>query len=137
MSTDDESTEEEDPLERLYGDSDSIDRERLASALEGIIQIDRESGDPIFLEGYDDLGGKEQFAAQLLYRRAVVALGDLESTDMGLSTAEIEENVEVTKSAIHNYASDLGYVDNDDEKGGYYIRDFGINKAVDLVSGED
>lgn len=129
--------DEEDPLERLYGDSDSIDRERLASALEGTIEIDRESADPIFLEGYDDLSGKEKFVAQLLHRRAAVALGEIENDEIGLSTSEITENIEYSKSAVHNYAADVNYVENDDEKGGYYLRDFGINKAIELVSNDN
>lgn len=137
MPPEDDPTDEEDPLEDLYGDGDSIDRERLAAALKGIIQIDRESADPIFLEGYDDLSGKQQFVAQLLYRRAALALGDIESEDAGLSSGETAANLKVSKSTMHNYASDLNYVENGDEKGGYYLRDFGINKAIELVSGEE
>lgn len=131
------SEDEEDPLERLYGDSDSIDRDRLANALEGTIEIDRKSADPIFLEEYDDLSGKKKFVAQLLHRRAAVALGEIENGEIGLTTDEVAENIEYSKSAVHNYAADIDYVENNDEKGGYYLRDFGINKAIELISNDN
>ncbi len=48
--------EESSPLEDLYMDGNDVDEEAVRDALEGLIAIDSESGDPIYLTGYFDLG---------------------------------------------------------------------------------
>lgn len=126
-------SEDENPLEELYEDKDEVDQKRLAQLLKGIIGIDRESGEPIFHEGYQRLSNKEMFVAQLLYRRAAVALGELEEEEQGGSHEDFAENLDVSGSAVRNYASDLSFVDSNEGKGGYVVSNYAVEKAIDFV----
>lgn len=127
---------EDNPLEDLYEDRDEIDRERLGEALKGIIGIDQESGDPIFHEQYYDLGNKEQFVALLLYRSAAEELGELDSNNQSESHEYFSQFLEVSGSAVRNYAGDLPFVESSPERGGYIIPDYSIAQAIDYIESE-
>lgn len=129
--------EDNDPLEDLYGDKESFDRERLAKSLKGITAIDRGTGDTIFKEGYYELTNKEKFVAQLLSRRVAVALDEIEEDEVGISSAEAANNTEVGESAIRNYAGDLDFVDSDEDLGGYYLSPYAVGQGTRFIAPED
>ena len=130
--------DEDDPLDDLYEDKNKIDRERLAGALKGIIGVDRESGDPIFHDGYHELSSKEQFVAQVLYRRAAVAMGELDEEEQGLSAAGAAKNLDVGDSTVRDYISDsdLKFVESNQKRGGYVLPGYALESAISFISSE-
>lgn len=133
MSEDDEDS----PLEDLYEDKDAVNQERLRDALKDVIGVDKDTGDPIFHEAYHELSNKQQFVAQLLYRRGAVALGELPEEEQGAGSATFAENLEVSSSAVNNYASDLQFVENDEERDGYIVPGYAIEKAITYIEPDD
>lgn len=131
------SDEEDDPLEDLYADKDSLDRERLANALKGLINVDRDSADPIYLEGYHELSNKQQFVAQLLFRRVIVALDRIDEDAIGLTAKEAAQNLNVGHSAVENYGSGLNFVKSDRDKGGYFLPSYAIEPATQFIADND
>jgi hypothetical protein len=123
--------DEADPLEGLYMSGEDFDRERLFNTLSGIIGIDEESGEPVFLDSYFDLSNKERFVAQLLYRRAATSLGDLD--EEGTSASEYAEALDSSESAVQNYNSDLQFVESDEERGGYVISAHSVGAAIQFL----
>ncbi|UIP00404.1 hypothetical protein Hbl1158_03300 [Halobaculum sp. CBA1158] len=126
-----------DPLEGLYMNRGDFDRERLFDALSGIIGIDEESGEPVFLDRYRDLSNKERFVAQLLYRRAATSLDELGEDEEGANASEYAESLESSKSAVQNYASKLSFVESDDERGGYVISAHGVGAAIQFLEDDE
>ena len=125
---------ENNPLERLYKDKEAFNQERLADALEGVIFIDPNNGDPIFEDGYRELDNKEKFVGLLLYRKAATTLGDIDEEEIGLRSSEVANHLPVSKSAVTNYASDINFVETAEEKGGYLIRGHAIPNAIEYIS---
>ncbi|MFC7044613.1 hypothetical protein ACFQH6_03555 [Halobacteriaceae archaeon GCM10025711] len=126
-----------DPLEGLYVDGDEFDRERLFNALQGIIGIDRETGNPVFQSGYTELDGRGKFTAQLLYRVAADALDELEDEDLGAPASKFSDPAGVSDRSINNYGEELKFVHHDEEKGGYYIPAFAIEEAIEYLAESD
>lgn len=131
------SDEEDDPLEDLYGDKESFDRERLASALDGVTEIDRGTGDTIFREDYYVLTDKGKFIAQLLSRRVAVALGEIDEDEVGISSATAASNTDVGESAIRNYAGDLDFVESDGDVGGYFLSSYAVGQGTRFIQSEE
>lgn len=126
-------SEDGDPLEELYEDKDQIDRKRLMEALKDLIGIDRESGDPIFHNKYYELGNKEQFVALLLYKCAAVSLGELDEDEQGGTDEDFSPFLEVSGSAVRNYASDLPFVETDSNRGGYIVPGYSLERAIAFI----
>lgn len=131
MSDEDDSTE--DPLEKIVENKDAINRERLANAIDGIVHVDENSGEAIIRDGYSELGNEEKFVARLLARRAAVELEYIDSDDIGASSSEFAERMDPTESTIQNYGS-LDFVDNDGERGGYYIPNHSVGLAINYLN---
>jgi hypothetical protein len=121
--------EADDPLNRIVADKEAINRERLAEAIEGIVNVDRDSGEIITRPGYSDLDNKSKFVARLLGRRAALELSYIEEPKVGASSSEFAERMGSSDSTIQNYGS-LAFVDNDEEHGGYYIPGHSIEVAI-------
>jgi len=123
---------EEDPLEELYTSEDEFDREALAEALNGVIKIDEDDGSPIRREAFHDLDGKQRFAAYLLYRRATAALGEISDDEIGISSSNAAQEIDVNNSTLRNY-TDESWVKNDESRGGYFISGYDVRAAVDCI----
>lgn len=124
----------EQPLTDLYMDRHSVDQERLRDALQGIIGIDEDSGEPIYLDAYFELSNKTRFVAQLLYREATVILGDRDPEEQGDSSSAFAASLDSSGSAVQNYASDLDFVETDEERGGYVIRPHHAPAAIEFLN---
>lgn len=124
-------------MENLYVDGDEIDRDILFDALDGVIGIDRDSGDPKLLSEFHELDNKQKFVSLLLYRRAALALGELEEDEVGNSSAEFANIIGIDDSTIRRYVGELSFVENDESKGGYYLPGYNLQVAVDFVAKED
>lgn len=122
------------PLNDLYMDRDDVDQQRLHDALDGLIGIDKDSGEPIYLDGYFELKNKPRFVAQLLYREATVILGDRAEEDQGANSSKFAETLESSNSAVQNYASELDFVESDDTRGGYVIRPHHTPAAIQHIT---
>ena len=68
----------DDPLADLLLDASQVDRARLASALQGILGVDTETGRVVFKPGYGRLTTRHRVLAYLLGRKAAVLLGKAE-----------------------------------------------------------
>jgi len=133
-----DSEEHDNPLEDLYVGSREIDRERIRDVLSGLIGIDSDSGKPLFLEGFDSLSSKEQFTALLLYRQAISELGDLDEDEApGAGSTYFAELLGVDGSTIRHASSDLDFVTNDDDQGGYLIQSHNIRRAADWLEPDE
>jgi len=119
-----------DPLQRIVVDKDEINRERLADAIEGIIGVDNESGEPVPISEYYELGNESKFVARLLARRAALALEFIEESELGASSSELADRMEPSDSTIQNYGG-LDFVDNDEYHGGYFIPGYAVETAIE------
>ena len=124
---------DDDPLEDLYVDESEINKERLSEALQGIIGIDQETGEPAMLSGYPDLQQKEKVVAYLLSRRVALELDQIEEDELGLSGSQIAEETGVPQGTAEPYISENTFIVNESEKNGYYIPDYGISEAIDEI----
>lgn len=121
---------DDNPLEDLYMDRNNIDQQQLRDALDGLIGVDKDSGEPIFLEEYYKLDNKTRFVAQLLYRKATVVLGDRSEEEQGAKSSAFAETLESSGSAVQNYAGELDFVENDESQGGYIVKPYHSSVAI-------
>lgn len=126
-------TKEDDPLERLELDKNSIDREKLAEALEEYIGIDKETADPVFRAKYGSLSDKQKIVAYLLYRKAVVALGKEPEDEEGVESRQISDQTGVNYNTARGTLSREDYIENDKENGGYLIPGYSMNDAIEVL----
>jgi len=132
--------QEENPLADLYVDASEVDRERIRDAISGLIGIDTETAKPVLREGFSSLPSKKQFTALLLYRRALLSLDELDEDEtVGQDSAYFADLIGVDDSTIRHAATDLDFVVNDDEQGGYLIPPHKTQQATKWLdsSGED
>jgi len=121
---------DDDPLTNLYTNRDDVDRERLYTVLAGLVSIDDEDGSVIYESGYFELAGKPRFVVQLLARETQRLLGEREAAELGGDSRAFAELLDVGHSSVQNYAGELEFVENDDERGGYVIRDHHTGGAI-------
>lgn len=121
---------EDDPLTDLYVDKDDIDRQRLLNVLSGLIGIDKETGDPVYHGSYYELDNKSRFVSQILYREAARLLEEREAGEIGANSATFAETLDSSESAVQNYASELEFVEHNEEQGGYVLRDHWAGDAI-------
>lgn len=125
---------EEQPLTDLYMNRHSVDQQQLRDVLHDVIGIDEESGEPIYLDTYFELGNKARFVAQLLYREATVTLGDRDEKKQGDNSSVFAEMLDSSGSAVQNYAGELDFVETDEDKGGYVIRPHHTPAAIEFLN---
>lgn len=116
------SDSDENPLSKLYKNRDDIDQKRLYAVLDGLVSIDNEDGDIIYESGYFALEGKPRFVVQLLAREAQRLLGERKEAELGGDSHVFSEMLDVGYSSVQNYAGELDFVENDEERDGYVIR---------------
>jgi len=121
---------DENPLENLYKNRDDVDRGRLYTVLNGLVSIDDKDGGIIYESGYFELDGKPRFVVQLLARETQRLLGEREAEELGGDSHDFAEMLDIGHSSVQNYASELDFVENDDEQGGYVIRDHYTGGAI-------
>lgn len=126
-------SESEDPLEELYVEKDDFDRNRMYSALNGVIAIDRETGDPVF-KGFHELNAKEKLISYLLFRRSLLALDEIEEEDLGVTSSELEDEAGINAATVRSYNSQLSYIKRSEDAGGYVIPNHAIGEAIDELS---
>ncbi|ELZ93959.1 hypothetical protein C440_10078 [Haloferax mucosum ATCC BAA-1512] len=129
-------SDDEDPLKKVLVDKNKIDRQQLADGINGIIGVDKETGEPAPLPEYHEMNNKQQFVAQLLARRASVALDLLSPEGLGITSAEAENVLPISESTVKNYGS-IGFIQNDSEQGGYFIPAYAIEQAIDFIRAEN
>lgn len=124
------------PLDDLYVSKDEVDLKQLRDGLEGVIRIIKETGEPRPQDKFKDYSNKQKFVALMLYRQAAVELGHLKEEEVGASSGWLNEYIDVDKSAFSRYSSDFTFVENDSDRGGYYIPGFDIGEAIDELENE-
>ncbi|RYJ08285.1 hypothetical protein ELS19_17165 [Halogeometricum borinquense] len=129
-------SDDKDPLEKVLVDKNEINRKQLADGIDGIIGVDKETGEPAPLPSYHDLNNRKQFVARLLARRASVALDRLADDEVGITSGEAEDVLPVSESTIQNYGS-IDFVQNDSEQGGYYIPAYSIDQAIEFIQTDE
>lgn len=128
-------SDETDPLQRIVVNKDEVNREQLADAIEGIMGVDNESGEPVPISEYHELGNESKFVARLLARRAALALEFIEESELGASSSELAGRMEPSDSTIQNYGG-LDFVDNEDDHGGYFIPGYAVETAIEYLEDE-
>mgnify|MGYP000533687293 CR=1 FL=1 len=121
----------EDPLEDLYADEPPYDRQRLADVLESVVQVNEDTGDPMTLPPFGDLDPEAQCVALLLYRHVVVELGERPADDEAVEPIWLAQNADIEEDRVIEFASDRSFVEESDERGGYYVPKGWIDAAVD------
>jgi len=124
------SEDDTDPLQKVVVNKDEVNRKRLADGINRIIGVDDDSGEPVPLSEYHELGNESKFVARLLARRAALALEFIEENELGASSSEFADHMEPSDSTIQNYGG-LDFVDNDDDHGGYFIPGYAVETAID------
>ena len=127
---------EENPLETLYVDKDEINKERLTNALKGKIGMDRETGDPYFMGEYGKLSNKQKIIAYLLYRKALVSLKKITEDDEGVSSKMISEDTGSKYQTVRGWLAKMDYVENDKKRGGYYVPNYAMEEAIEVIEDE-
>lgn len=128
--------DDQDPLERLLLDKNSINREKLTDALEDRIGIDQESAEPVFRAGWQSISNKRKTTYYLLYRKAVVALGMEKEETEGMSSREISEATGVNYDTLRSILSRADYIEKDEGKGGYIIPGHSLERAIEVIENE-
>lgn len=128
--------EEQDPLERLLLDKNSINREKLTEALEDRIGIDQETAEPVFRAGWQNLSNKRNTTYYLLYRKAVAALGKVKDENEGMSSRDISDATGVNYDTLRSILSRADYIEKDEGKGGYIIPGHSLERAIEVVEDE-
>jgi len=72
-----------DPLDDLFVDETAVDRERLASILNGYADIGQETGRLVTTPEYDELAANEKIVVTLAAERAKELKGAVDSASMG------------------------------------------------------
>lgn len=128
--------DDQDPLERLLLDKNSINREKLTEALEDRIGIDQDSAEPVYRAGWQNLSNKKKTAYFLLYRKAVVALGMEKEENEGMASREISDEIGVNYDTLRSILSRADYIEKDGEKGGHIIPGHSLERAIEVVESE-
>lgn len=132
MTEDDEEKGAGDPLEDLHRDKEEFERDRLRDALQGVVEVDHETGDPIFFERFDERENKEQFVTLLLFRAALEKLGHIDRDELPQPAAHFARDLPVSESTVQKYARELDFVERDD---GYLVEGRGISQAISYLEG--
>lgn len=126
-------SEEDDPLKELHVDKNELNRERLSKAIKKYMGIDQETGDPHFRPPFNDLTKTDKITVFLLYRQAARALGHIEDENLGVTSKEISEETGINYSTVRGQISQLDYVKNEEDKGGYYLPPYGLEPAIKAI----
>lgn len=127
-----------DPLEELYVDKSEVDRQLLSDVLKSYLGIDKETLEPVFKKGYQELTNKDKVLAYLLYRRSLAALGQINEKEVAQGPQEIADETGVNYNSVRSALSNLGQ-DNviaQENEGGYYVSPHAISFIADRFSGE-
>jgi hypothetical protein len=124
----------QDPLEQLFGDRKTVNRELLANALSGRIWLDRASGTFHFHIGVrDDLGRSRSILIALLAQKALALVTD--SDKEGLAPREIEAYTGFKGGTIRPVLQDLvrgGVIAR--QAGQYAVPDAMMEEAIAALS---
>jgi len=124
---------EKNPLEELYVDKDKIDQERLSEVLKDKIGIDQDTGDPYFFGKFEKLNKKRKIICYLLYRKAAVALNKISSEEEGVESREISNETGVNYQTVRSWLSKIDFIEKKDEKSGYHIPNYYLEKATEVL----
>lgn len=136
MTNTSEPVENEDPLDRLIVDENEINRELLASILDGIVTIGKQTGQIIRQSAFDDLVSKQQVAVLLLAHR-VRYERDLVDSEWA-SPAEIAELSGMARGTVRPKIRELtddGIAEDNDSK--YRIPPHRFQAVERLLEGGD
>ena len=127
----------EDPLKKLYLNTEEMDRERLADVLKGRIGIDEETGDPYFMGEFSKLNNKQKIVTYLLYRKAAVALNKIDGDKEGVKSQIISDEIGVKYDSVRSWLSKMDYIEKNGDKEGYYIPGYAMNEAIEVLPDDE
>lgn len=125
-----------DPLEDLLIDAATVDRGRIAKALNGIYGIDAKTGAVVAQPGFNALGGREKVLAYLLARRVAVLLG--KAAGETALPSEVSAGTGITGGSARPLLRRLlqGHEVSRDGDGGYHLSHHQIAGALAAISNQ-
>lgn len=123
----------EDELEGLIVDKSKINKKRLREGLENIINIDGDTGEPVFLD-FHSLTTKDKVIAYLLYRKAAGLLDLLDGETERISSRTISEEIGVNYNTTRSTLSRLNFISRSDE--GYWIPNYNLETSLEEIKDE-
>ncbi len=111
-----------DPLEDLFVDGTEVNRKLLAGLLKNYIVIDKDSHRPIMLGGFNNLSVKQKLLVFLLYKKALLVTGKINTENEPQKPKTISKETGVDFDSTRSYLSQLrskGFIDK--VKGGSYF----------------
>ncbi len=128
--------EADDPLDDLFVDETAVDRERLASILNGYADIGQETGRLVTTPAYDELAGDEKVVITLAAERAKEIKGAVDSASMGPSAISDASNVPVgtVKPKVRELAEEGLIYDGED---GYSVEPPELKHIENWLEGDD
>ena len=127
----------DDPLKNLYVDKREVDRLKLFLCLRKYLRIDKQTGDPIFLEDYEELDDKERLIVYLLFRRAISALGHLKKEEIGIGIRDLAKSMSMDYDYTRELLGEIDCIVNDRKRGRYFIPSENLEDALKEISHED
>lgn len=126
----------EDPLEDVFIDESAIDRERVASILNGYANVGEESGRLVPTPSYEELTANEKILVTLVAERAKELKDATESASLGPSKiSEISGVAEGTvKRGVRELADD-GLIYDDDK--GYSVQPPELRHIEDFLDTDE
>src|SRR4051794_30896803 len=109
---------DKDPLAGLLLDSTSIDRSRIATALQGKVGIDRATGRVVLQPGFHGMNVRQKALAYFLGRKVAVLLG-VEQTE-GATSAELAADTGLPEGSARPTTSGLAREHRLTKVGGLY-----------------
>ena len=126
-----------DPLEALLVSSAELNRNLLATILARWVRIDRDSGDIIPLQGWNDLRPRQRILIFLLATKAAVAL-DLRATE-ALSPTELATASGMPPGTVKRELREMlgGRLVAQDTDGRYSVPAFALEQVKTIVGGAE
>lgn len=123
----------EDPFETLLVDAESLDKQRIVEALQGLLAIDRATGQIYVEMGFEKQNTKSKVLLFLLALKVSHALGKSDSERM--PPGEIARSTGMASGTVRRLVNELtdSRVLQKDSKSHYYIPNPAVSRVLDIL----
>ena len=123
-----------DPLQDLYADEETYDKQKLSNVLEPYINIHPNSGEPVFSVEFESLESEEKVILFLLYKRAVADLGEISEDSVSQSLVSISEVTDIDEGEVDDTIITSDLIVEEEDSREVLIPEHRVAPAIDYVS---
>ncbi|MDR5657703.1 hypothetical protein RH831_11000 [Halodesulfurarchaeum sp. HSR-GB] len=123
-----------DPLQDLYADEEPYDKQNLSQVLEPYINIDPDSGEPVFSLEFESLEAEEKVILFLVYKRVAADLEEISGDKVPQSVVAISEETNVDEGEVDETIFTYNFIVEEDSSQDVLIPKHRVAPAIDYVS---